>query len=200
MSLAQDEIAEVRGGLMTGMTGYAQPLRAIGQALETLNLKKFELRPVGEDFLVQGTLARANPESSDDPLTIEKLSAIWGRLPALDREGRDRQRETNGAFLTPIELQYTLKDVERLEQEGQAKRVDPHRMPDTSSLSQVLRCVGAYLNQKRARLLRLAREAESIYVEYETTLGSNITETLAVGELYDLWVRMYLQRAERVSQ
>ena len=198
MSLAQDEILETRGGVMSGMIGYAQPLRAIGQALETLNLTSFELEPVGEDFYVKGILAAA-PELSADHLSAEKLSAVWGKLPETESVNRDLDETKVATVLTPIELQYTMKDVDRLEQEGQAKRSDPHRVPDTSRLSQILRCVGAYLNQKPARLVKLARNAEEVSVEYETSLGSIHKETLAVSEMYDLWVRMYMQRAERES-
>jgi hypothetical protein len=199
MSLAQDEIMETRGGVMSGMIGYAQPLRAIGQALETLNLTSFELEPVGEDFYVKGILA-AHPELSENRLSLEKLNAVWGKRPKTERANPDLDETKVAPVLTPIELQYTMKDVDRLEQEGQAKRSDPHRVPDTSRLSQILRCVGAYLNQKPARLVKLARNAEEVSVEYETSLGSIHKETLAVSEMYDLWVRMYMQRAERESQ
>src|SRR5258705_8309622 len=199
MSLAQDEIVRTSGGLMSGMMGYAQPLRAIGQALETLNLTSFELEPAGEDFYVKGIVAASHPELSEDRLSLEKLSAVWGQLSETERADRDLGGTKAAPVLTPIELQYTMKDVDRLEQEGQAKRSDPHRVPDTSRLSQVLRCVGAYLNQKPARLVKIARNAEAVSVEYETSLGSIHKETLAVSEVYDLWVRMYMQRAERES-
>jgi hypothetical protein len=199
MSLAQDEIVRTSGGLMSGMMGYAQPLRAIGQALETLNLTSFELEPAGEDFYVKGIVAASHPELSEDRLSLEKLSAVWGQLSETERADRDLGETRAAPVLTPIELQYTMKDVDRLEQEGQAKRSDPHRVPDTSRLSQVLRCVGAYLNQKPARLVKIARNAEAVSVEYETSLGSIHKETLAVSEVYDLWVRMYMQRAERES-
>lgn len=185
---------------MTELIGYAQPLRAIGQALETLNLQSFELEPVGDDFYIRGTLIRSNAELTDESMTPDKLNAIWGKVPDFNRVDGDRRSAGSAAVLAPIELQYSSKDIDRLEQEGRARRVDPRRMPDTSSLSQVLRCVGAYLNQKRARLLRLWRDAESVSVEYETSLGSKFKETLVVAELYDLWVRMYMQRAERLSQ
>ena len=203
MLLAQGQFHWVRGaegGLMTGMVSYAQPLRAIGQALEALSLQSFELEPIGEDFYVRYTLARANLELSGEGLTPDKLGVIWGKLPDFNLEEPISPTAKSPAVLTSIELHYTTKDVDRLEQEGQLKRGDPHRLPDALSLSQVLRCVGAYLNQKRARLLKLRRDGESVSVEYETTLGSQFKETLVRAELYDIWVRMYMQRAERASQ
>jgi len=196
MSVAQDEISVRRGGLMSAMISYAQPLRAIGQALETLNLSSFELEPMGEDFYVRGILATAHPELTENGLSPDQLSAVWGGLP----RAADYSEPIPGTpLLTPIELQYSIKDVDRFEQEGQARRSDPHRVPDTASLSQMLRCIGAYLNQKPARLVKLSRGVDSVTVEYETSLGTVLRETLATGEIYDLWVRMYLQRAERES-
>jgi len=182
---------------MRGMIGYAQPLRAIGQALETLNLTAFEIEPTGDDFYVRGVLAADYPALVEDGLTLEKLSAVWGNLPPREQEKMDSEQVASAPVLTPIELQYTPKDVDRLEQEGQARRTDLHRVPDTASLSQVLRCVGAYLTQKPARLVKLTRELDAVTIKYETSLGTELRETFAASALYDLWVRMYMQRAER---
>ena len=110
---------------------------------------------------------------------------------------RPEQTEPTVPLLSPIELQYTNKDIDRLEQEGRANRTNPNRIPEYSSLSQILRCVGAYLVQKRARLIKLWRDSDSVSLEYQTSLGNMLKDTLVVGELYDLWVRMYMQRAER---
>lgn len=182
---------------MTGTIGYAQPFRAIGQALETLNLQIFEIEPSGEDFLVRGHLP--NPVVvTADALSPASLNTVWGNLPPLSSEKHPEQNEPNAPLL-PIELQYTSKDIERLEQEGRANRTDPNRVPECSSLSQVLRCVGAYLVQKRARLIKLWRDSDSVSLEYQTSLGNMLKDTLVVAELYDLWVRMYMQRAERLT-
>jgi hypothetical protein len=203
MSPDQNEITGVGGGLMNGMMGYAQLLRAIGQALETLNIQSFEMEPVGGDFFIRGNVlltGSAELFDGNKKLTDDELRrAIWGKLP--DEDGGNGE-DTGASSLTvhsPVELLYGVKDVERLEEEGRSKRVNPHGTANPSSLSQVLRCIGAYLNQKRARLLKLSREAETVAVEYETSLGTTIKEILSLSDLYDLWVRMYLQRAERTS-
>jgi hypothetical protein len=192
MSLLQNEIISVGGGLMSEMTGYAQPLRAIGQALETLNIQGFEMEPVGDDFFVRGNV----PVTS--AVTYDKLRrTIWGELPSENAEKGEDGNAANPKVDSPVELLYELKDIERLEEQGRSRRINPHGTANPSSLSQVLRCIGAYLNQKRARLLKLSREAESFLVEYETSLGTNMKEVLSLSDLYDLWVRMYLQRTER---
>jgi hypothetical protein len=96
-----------------------------------------------------------------------------------------------------IELCYPAQDVERIEGAGRARRGRARQSAEAYSVSEILRSIGAYLNQKRARLLRLNREVDCVVVEYETTMGSRMKETLAIRDLYDLWVRMYLHRAER---
>ena len=98
-----------------------------------------------------------------------------------------------------MELCYKVEDVERLDEEGRTHRGRGQSVGDAWSLSQILRSIGAYLNQKRARLSKIVRDADSVTVEYETTVGSQMKETLAMRDLYDLWVRMYLHRAERTS-
>jgi hypothetical protein len=201
MSLDHNEITGVGGGLMNGTMGYAQLLRAIGQALETLNIQSFEMEPVGEDFFIRGNvLSTSSAELLDGQLTYDELRrAIWGKLPDENGGNDEDTRATSLTVHSPVELLYGAKDIERLEEEGRSKRVNPHGTANPSSLSQVLRCIGAYLNQKRARLLKLSREAETVAVEYETSLGTTIKEILSLSDLYDLWVRMYLQRAERTS-
>ena len=95
---------------MSGMTNYVQPLRAIGQALETLNLQSFELETVEEGFYVRGILVNAHPELSHDLVTADKLNAIWGATPDATNSGdRSRHQGSNTQVLSPIELQYNFK-------------------------------------------------------------------------------------------
>src|SRR6266568_275825 len=122
MSLDQNQITGVGGDLMNGMMGYAQLLRAIGQALETLNIQSFEMEPVGGDFFIRGTVlltSSAESLAGNKKLTYGKLRrAIWGKLP--DENGGNGE-DTDATSLTvhsPVELLYGVKDVERLEEEG----------------------------------------------------------------------------------
>jgi hypothetical protein len=63
----------------------------------------------------------------------------------------------------------------------------------------LLRCIGAYLAQKLARLVKVTWQGDALTVEYETSMGSRTQETFAPSDLYDFGVRMYLQRASRGS-
>lgn len=184
MSIVEGRTLGVQGGTVAGMTEYAQPLRAIGQALETLKVEEFELERNGEDFFVRGKL----------PLSQRRLliGTIWGALP---HRGDALERAPGST----IDLYYTAADVERLDKEFRLRRGQSQNAGDAWSLSQILRSIGAYVKQKRAYLTRITRESSCIAVEYETSSGSRMKETLVLRELYDLWVRMYLHRAERAN-
>src|SRR6185369_11513142 len=146
-------------------TGYAQVLRAIGQALETLKLQSFEIEPAGEEFTVRGTIAPGGDAIGDGQVNRSQLRSIWGELPNHSRVADGPARMDSPVTTTAVEFRYTSKDVERLDYEGQMRRTDPNRIVEAGSLSQILRCIGAYLNQKRARLLKIAREGEAILLE-----------------------------------
>src|SRR5207244_5655933 len=99
--------------------------------------------------------------------------------------------------VTQFELRYTPKDVDRLESEGRAKRMDPRRIPDAGSLLQLFRTIGAYIGQKCARFLKVSWNGNSIVLLYETSSGRLNDEVLTVSDLYDVSVRMYMKRADR---
>jgi hypothetical protein len=198
--LEDDNVAIVQGGVMAGMQGYAQPLRAIGQALEVLEIHDFEMEPAGNDFCVKGSVPlTANKNLLKDQCRAEELGTIWGALPSADDQLGDKQKPCDLSPLSRIDLRYTAQDVERLEAEGRSRRGNFPETADAPSLSQVLRCMGTYLNQKRATLCKISREIDCYAIEYKTSLGSRMKETLAHNDIYDLWVRMYVQRAERTS-
>jgi hypothetical protein len=199
MSHAENQPTDVQGGTMGAMTGYAQPLRAIGQALEILKIQQFEMEPAGDNYLVRGSIRCTGDDLSNSQRSADELQSIWGDLSHVGYEGRSKYESDERGVLSPIELHYTAQDIERLDEAGRARRGKSEKAADASSLSQVLRCIGGYLTQKRARLLKVARDSDFVAVDYETSMGSQIRETLAVKDLYDLWVRMYLQRAGRTT-
>jgi hypothetical protein len=82
----------------------AQVLRAIGQALEVLNLKDFELLNAGEDYLVLGDTA--SPPSSVALVLRYTLDDVdW-----LERRGQGRRRRWRG-MPNPYSLSQMLRVV-----------------------------------------------------------------------------------------
>ena len=180
---------------MSETANYSQPLRAVGQALELLNIESFEIEPDGEDFLVRG---KAKVDAGiEQPIEQSKVRHIWGFLPGEEDSQLGTSLPPRPATVTRIELRYTPRDIERLEAEGQARRIDSQRTADAASLSQFLRTIGAYVYQKYARLLKIARNGDTAIVKYELSSGREGEEVLSVSDLYDFWVRMYMKRADR---
>lgn len=160
--------------------GYAQSLRAIGQALETLNLGDFSVEPDGDGYRVIGATVTRN---------LGVVKSGGKAVTSIEPSVRG----------TAMDLSYSPIDVERLEREGQAQRLNTHGTTDSSRLSQALRAIGSYLNQKYSRMLRLSRRGESFEVIYESSVGSRYSEYFTAADLYNLWVRFYLQRSARCA-
>lgn len=108
-----------------------------------------------------------------------------------------RGKAGTGPFPRPFELRYTCDDIERLGLEGCAKRINSTGMPDFLSLSQILRAVGCYVDLKNGNLQRASREDQLVTVEYVTGLSQHNREVYPISALYDLCVRMYIQRSDR---
>jgi UDP-N-acetylglucosamine enolpyruvyl transferase len=94
-----------------------------------------------------------------------------------------------------LNLRYTMKDMDRLERQGKAKRQNLAGVPDVASLSQLLRTIGAYVEEKRGRLVKISRHGDSLAIQYDTVRGKRREETVSVASLYEFWVKLYLQRS-----
>ena len=178
MTIADLPFSEKPRGNVDFKSGYAHTLRAIGQALETLDLGDFSMEPAGDGYHVTGA-------------SVTKYPGLVRRMGS--------NRDGPSVRMTPIDLNYSPGDVRRLEREGQTQRVETHGMTDTSRLSQALRAIGFYLSQKYSRMVRLSRRGESFEVIYESSLGNRYSEYFTAADLYNLWVRFYLQRSARCA-
>ena len=175
---------------------YAQLLRAIGQALEVLNFGTFEMEVAGGDFLVRGSAAASTQQEQARAIREKIRKFVWEALPG----GMASEQEIEFAMSTwpaKLNLRYTPKDMDRLEQKGKAKRQSAAGVPDVASLSQLLRTIGAYVEQKKARLVKISRYRESLAIQYETVGGETSEEIVSAGSLYEFWARLYLGRSSR---
>jgi hypothetical protein len=178
------------------MLDYVQPLRSIGQALELLRAEDFDLEVERDAFLVRCSVPRPK-ETINGEDQAGLLQQIWGVLPLETR--LELNMTVTGHFKTnDINLHYTLKDVDHLDEEGKAKRSSA-KEPSAPTLSQFLRTVGAYVKQKSARLQRISRRDDSITIQYSTPAGEKHEEVLSTAELYELGVWMSMKRADRSS-
>ena len=197
MTSVYDQIVAYEPGKLKDAQGYEQILRTVGQALEKENFQSFEITPAGNGFRIRGSVAPLVEASVADS-SASRVGSLLNKLPN-QSNGEGKMPLATETAKSPVEIRLTIEDIQRLEVDGRARRVDGQSMANAASLSQVLRCLGAYLNQKRARLLRLTRDRETVSLEYQTSLGSQIKEGFSATGLYDMWVRMYMQRAGRLN-
>ena len=174
---------------------YAQPLRAVGQALELMKMESFELEPDGDDFIVRGKVTARG--AGPNPQTAESPSLRFSRETRKSSPLSVVEAVAAPAIGNQLDLCYTLKDVDRLEQKGQGRRGEPPGITDAPSLSHDLRTIGAYLEEKPARLVKIAKHEESVTVVYETLSGIRFEEKLDRATLRDWETQTFIKRAAR---
>ena len=102
---------------------------------------------------------------------------------------------------TPVTLYYSARDIEELKPQGAENRGQPLKPEDFFTLSQTLRAIGGYVDQKKARLIRLSNNdcpgADAVFrIEYETREGERLVEDRSGSAIYDLCVNMYKRRGK----
>ena len=168
---------------------FAQILRPVGQMLEPLQLESFSLRIEEGNVSVQAQKREERVQRGADI----SLRVTW-QLFRRKKTAADSQPQASSGLL---ELHYTQEDIARMESEAQSRRQATGGRPEAHALSQVLRAVGAFVDQKQGRLTSIKMVAQDITIEYESALRQTLTEKFTVASLYDYWVKMYLKRRER---
>ena len=177
---------------------YEHILRAIGQGLESLSLEAFDLEVVDDTFLIQGTPSR----KESDKLTIAPLNAFKKAFLSICHTSKNTsetpaERVPDSSRL--LRLRFTQADIDKLERDGQALRSDWERSPLSHSLPQVLRTVGWYVDDKKGQLQKISRSGETLTVSYIGSLGTQKVETLALMQIYDMWVHLYKRRKGHIK-
>ena len=105
---------------------------------------------------------------------------------------------------TPVTLSYTPGDIRELRPQGEEKRGQSLERKDFFTLSQTLRTIGGYVDQQKARLIRLSNNefsgADVVFrIEYETREGERLIDNRSGSAIYDLCVNMYKRRGKLAS-
>lgn len=167
---------------------FSQLLRPVGQMLEPLQIESFSLKV--EDG---GVAVFADKRETRQPAQNVSLKVSWQIFRRKKAETEPEPQPSSGS----LEIHYSHDDIARMETEGQGKRTGAPGSPEAHTLSQILRAVGAFVDQKQGRLLSVAKDGQDITIEYESALKRASTEKFTVASLYDYWVKMYLRRRER---
>jgi hypothetical protein len=172
---------------MTQVINFAQLLRPVGQMLEPLKLESFSLKIDDSGVYVSGRKREERPTSHVPEVS---LRVVWQALRRKQPEPANEAQPSSGV----LELRYTQDDIERTDTEEQSKRAGASGTPEAHTLSQILRAVGGYVDQKGGRLLEVRKAGDEVTIEYESALRKKMTEQFTVASLYDYWVKMYLRR------
>jgi hypothetical protein len=168
---------------------YATLLRPIGQILERLRIDSFAVLPDRNGFVVRD---KTRNRAQLTPRERAFLAELHHSHPdSLDK--KDALKLAAGVF----EWHVTEGDVERFEREGRRKRHGVEKVPDSHSVSQVLRVIGTILDQKHGKLSYISKDEQVVTLAYELPGGRKTTEQYNVPALYDFWVRMYQKRSAR---
>ena len=160
--------------------------------LEGLGTESFALTIEGEDFLVRG---RKRVEPTAGPPPEKTLRAVWRLLRGTEPEPKESPNPSSGV----IEIRYTAAEIAQIESAGKAKRTGSGNPPEPHALSQILRAVGAFIDQKEGQLLGVKKDGQNITVEYRTASNEDARQEFTIASLYDYWVKMYLKRRGRAE-
>jgi len=174
---------------MATESSFSQLLRPIGAALEPLQIESFTLRIENEEILIR---AQKREERHPPPVN-STVPSVWDLF---HRKKIDTCPAPQPASRV-VEFRYSYDDIVWMDSDGVSKRKATGGKPDPGALSQLLRAVGAFVDQKQGRLLGVIMEDHDFAIEYESALKQKSTAQHTVASLYDYWVKMYLHRRGR---
>jgi hypothetical protein len=115
-------------------------------------------------------------------------------------QGRTQAEEEyfSPRFSGPIKrFRYSFREIDLLEREGQSRRRQQSGIPDGHSLCQLLRTIGALVEQRGDRLLGISWQELSVSMVFQSAQGRREIDVFRHDNLYDLWVKLYLRRDNR---
>ena len=159
---------------MAPETPYGEDFRSIGQALEAKNVRSFELKRLGDWYILQGI----PPENGSLRSKLHKFKLRF-------RSGSDVDS-----------LTLALSEVEELSLKGKTRRFRPGRMPDYRRLSNALRTIGQYLESKQAKLIELQVRPLTITLSYKDNDGQQQMEDRTIRSFHSLFLELCEKRDE----
>jgi hypothetical protein len=153
---------------MPAIKRYAEELRAIGQALAAQGVAGFELYSVPAGYFVRNLR-----EETSSP-----ISRIWNWF-------RRERHFTYG---------FEFSDVEELSKRGRARRSNPGQIPRFRDPSNILRTIGAYIDDKNAELLELHSRPISVTLVYRDRSGREYREDRAISSFQKVFAELIEKR------
>ncbi len=177
-----------RSEALAQRANYPRALRAIGQELEKRRFTTFNLKCSDESYFVWST----------ETFVASSQSDAASNQDGSDTQSGQRHPDDPGSklFLDRIVgFLFNAADVKRLEHEGIENRRQKSAVSNGRRLSHLLRTVGEQVYRRNQRLLAISWQDRQFSVVAESVSGRREINVLRTDNLYDLWVRMYLQRS-----
>jgi hypothetical protein len=170
----------------------SQALRAIGQSLEFLGMRSFELEKQGKDCILR-VMGNEAPNETVEKSFLQLISGvIWG-----PRDSNNPPSQTGklvGAF------RYSCADIFWLEAQGTSRRGRANAVTNTQKLSQALRVIGEHLDRKKARDYTVSMPGQSVLIVYQTSSGYESRESFTEENLSNLGVSMLALRSGKTRR
>ena len=159
---------------------HAKCLRAIGQYLETLPIKAFEIEKKRNDYVVR--TASLSP------------TAQWVFKQSPD-EASD-SRTPKKAASNNRSMRYETLDILRLDAQGRKKRRKHafSQMRGARTLSQILRTVGEHLDRIEVSAFTVSWSDDSVSIDYQRADGDRERKDFTLAQLRELGLHMQLRR------
>lgn len=181
MLLAEDAISATAKATadesVQGTVDYSRALRAIGQDLTDLFPKILEVEFDGANFIARGQ-SHPNPFQHYMKSTYKD---IWRKLVGTKVAAEPIAVE---AAVLSFERTYAPADIDRLDKLYGTNRTGHVGRPDSYSLAERLRVMGATVNSRKGRLKCLRKNADNLFVEYWGQNGEVRTAKLTTVIMY----------------
>jgi hypothetical protein len=162
------------------------PKKAACRPLRARPIEKFELEVDKSVFIVRGEIvvSESEPQSSAPRPKAGFFPGLWKSKPISPKPC---------VQIRAIERRYTAADLERFANEERGHSTSDEK-PDFYKPGEFLRVIGAYLDRKKGRLLKLCKDDQQVTLHYETIHGEPKTEPQRMSSFYDLYIHMCKQR------
>jgi hypothetical protein len=164
---------------------FARSLRAIGQSLERLRLRTFQLEKTGDFFIVRSKSLTATHQW----ILKNNLAEIKLDLPGLDQ--KDTQLAVGDECLC-----YGPLDIARLNA-WELKKRDFNQSHKAERLAQLLAILGEQLDSKKATAFKISWVPDLVSVDYQMQNGVREHKYFTVEKLQKLALYSRLQNARR---
>lgn len=168
---------------------HALVLRTIGHDLESHRIVTCDLIVENDIYTVKGTALPATRARQGLGQLVRKLFVKARATPSPD-------------FITNrIELRYSMADIRALDAQVRDRRGAAPEAADPFSMSQLLRVIGAFMD-KRAdeELLGVSIDDRWVTITHVSRDNRLLKTTHDIEYFYDIWVKMYLQRSNRLCE